>query len=202
MPFWHFLQLPFVKNAKTAFVTTRGDDRVNVLCQRYSTGVAIAQFLSASQKEKPSEDDIFNQRYLRYSSLTSTFEHTYVILICQRFYLTQSRNWKGSLVRFHTTAQKLRNNFISDFLLCASIDYNRYRSITRTLLWLYYRFVLTVYILLIFASWNKSTFQAHFTDAISFLFHILHHFCTISPNNCNILLLSAKIYVNLILIFF
>ena len=126
MPFWHFLQLPFVKNAKTAFVTTRGDDRVNVLCQRYSTGVAIAQFLSASQKEKPSEDDIFNQRYLHYSSLTSTFEHTYVILIRQRFYPTRSRNWKGFLVRFHTTAQKLRNNFISDFLLCASIDYNRY----------------------------------------------------------------------------
>ena len=98
----------------------------NVLCQRCSTGVAIARFSSASQKEKPSENDILNQQYLHYSSLTSTFEHSYVILICQRFYPTRSRNWKGSLVHFHTTAQKLRNNFISDFLLCVSIDYNWY----------------------------------------------------------------------------
>ena len=98
----------------------------NVLYQRYSTGMAIAQFSSASQKEIPSENDICNQQYLHYSSLTSKFEHSYVMLIRQRFYPTQSRNWKGSLVRFHTTAQRLRNNFISDFLLCASIDYNRY----------------------------------------------------------------------------
>ena len=29
MPFLHFLRLPFVRNAKTAFLTTHGDDRVN-----------------------------------------------------------------------------------------------------------------------------------------------------------------------------
>ena len=28
MPFWHFLQPPFVTSAKTAFVTTHRDDRV------------------------------------------------------------------------------------------------------------------------------------------------------------------------------
>ena len=100
----------------------------NVLCLRYSTGVAIAQFSSASQKEKPSENDIFNQLYLHYYSLTSTLEHSYVFLIRQRFYPTRLKYKKGSLVRFHTTAQKLRNNFPSDFLLCASIDYNRYRT--------------------------------------------------------------------------
>ena len=31
MPFRHFLRPPFVTSAKTAFVTTRGDDRVKVL---------------------------------------------------------------------------------------------------------------------------------------------------------------------------
>ena len=28
MPFWHFLRLPFVTNAETAFLTKHGDDRV------------------------------------------------------------------------------------------------------------------------------------------------------------------------------
>ena len=38
----------------------------NVLCQRYSTVAAIAQFSSVSQKEKPSEKDILNQLYLHF----------------------------------------------------------------------------------------------------------------------------------------
>ena len=100
---------------------------VNVLCLRYSTRLAIAQFSSASQKEKPSENDIFNQLYISYSWLTLTSEHTYVILVCQRFYPTRPKNSKWSLVCFHTTEHKLWNNFGSDFLLCSSTDYHRYQ---------------------------------------------------------------------------
>jgi len=101
----------------------------NVLWLRYSTARVIAQISSASQKEKPYDVDKFNQLYLHHLLLSTTLEYIYMLLVRHRFYPTHLKDKKRSWVQFRTTDKKLRSNFGSDFLLCASIDNYRYHTI-------------------------------------------------------------------------
>ena len=68
MLFWHFLRPPFVTSAKTAFVTTRGDDRVNDDCGFHSMNLwytkvkvkdaSIISFVSKEQLSRKVTDYI------------------------------------------------------------------------------------------------------------------------------------------------
>ena len=109
-----------------SFISCLSARKFNVPWLQYSTTVVIAQFSSASQKEKTDDIDMFTCQYLHRLLLSSTHEYTNAILIRHRFYPTQLKNKKRLLVQFHTTDKKLRTNFGSDFLLCASIDNYRY----------------------------------------------------------------------------
>ena len=87
--------------------------------------------------KKTDDIDIFNCQYLHRLLLSSTHEYTNAILIRHRFYPTLLKNKKRLLVQFHTTDKKLRTNFGSDFLLCASTDNYRYFRINVLILRMY-----------------------------------------------------------------
>ena len=150
MPFWHFLRPPFVTNAKTAFVMTRGDDRVN----RCSTGANTLSFIFASSSSQ--------SRYL----ICFNMDPHYVFIQAAISFVTLN-SFFDAVARAYTTFH---------CWIIVTCNYGNY-GISKIIKWLYDHLVYSFSfhwfrgaIMIFWHSWSTNTF-VHSAWA-----HILQHF--------------------------